>query len=84
MVTVLIESNQFNDLKVGDPLLLHTTLPLAKSTRLKKGDSVQIVCDSLKLNATIIADPVVMVCVPEEGYNEVSIEIIKSEYARYE
>ena len=84
MVTVLIESNQFNDLKVGNPLLVRTTLSMLKYVPLKKGDPLQIVCDSLKLNATIISDPVVMVSEPEEGYKEVSLEIIKSEYARYE
>lgn len=80
MVTVLIESNQFNELKRGDSLCLKTILPMTRSIRLRKGDTIQTVWEATKLNAMLTADPVVEVCEPEDGYYEVSIEIMRSDY----
>lgn len=83
-MTVLTEFDQFNNLKNGDPILFKTTVPLHKSRLVKKGDTVKVVYEKSRLNATIISDPVVIVSMPEEGYHEISIEVIKSEQSAHD
>jgi len=80
-VTVFTDAYQFNDLINGDPLLLRTMIPTHNSNDVKKGDTIEVICDRSRQNATIISDPLVIISRPEEGYNEISIEVIKSDRA---
>jgi hypothetical protein len=79
MVKVLTEPSQYQDLINGNPLSVRTNVPLPEKDRVRKGDTVEVICDRSKVHAKVISDPITVVSRPEEGYEEISIEVVKSD-----
>jgi hypothetical protein len=75
MVTIAAEDFQFDELKNGNPVQIRTTISVLLTDQIRKGNFVEVEGKAEKLKATIISDPIVVTKTPENGYQELAVEL---------
>lgn len=75
MITIAAEEFQFDELKKGNPVQIRTSVSTLHTNQIRKGNFVEVEGKSTKLKASIISDPIVVTKVPENGYQELAIEV---------
>jgi hypothetical protein len=75
MVTIAAQDFQFDELKNGNPVQIRTTISVLLTDQIRKGNFVEVEGKAEKLKATIISDPIVVTKPPENGYQELAVEL---------
>ena len=78
MITVHAQSDQREELQKKEPLQVRVTVPSKDLNTLAKGDKVILVNDGEKTTVKLLSDPIVVVKRPEEGRDEITIEVVQS------
>ena len=77
MITIAAEEFQFNELKDGNPVQIRTLVSTLYTDQIRKGNFVEVEGKSEKLKATIISDPIIITVPPENGYQELAVEVAR-------